>query len=95
MERYLVPNLFYLGKKMSVATSVLKRIKEEKLTTATRDNLDSREFALPGRRYPIHNISHARNALARVAQHGSPAEKAKVRRAVARRYPSIDSGSGD
>lgn len=59
------------------------------LSTEQRDDLADSAFALPGRRYPIHNISHARNALARVSQHGTPEEKAKVRAAVARRYPSI------
>lgn len=47
------------------------------------------EFALPGRRYPINDKNHARNAKARVAQHGTPAEKAKVNAAVSARYPSI------
>lgn len=47
-------------------------------------------FAIPERRaYPIHDISHARNALARVAQHGTASEKARVRAAVYARYPSI------
>lgn len=60
-----------------------------KLTTKGRNALASKSFALPGRRYPIENASHARNALARVSQHGSPEEKAKVRSAVERKYPSI------
>jgi hypothetical protein len=41
------------------------------------------------RKYPINDRSHARNALARVSQHGSPAQKARVRAAVRRRYPGI------
>jgi len=60
-----------------------------KLTTKARKALPKKDFALPGGRYPIENASHARNALARVSQHGSPAEKAKVRAAVERKYPSI------
>jgi len=60
-----------------------------KLTAKTRNAIPSGSFALPGRRYPIEDASHARNALARVSQHGSEAEKAKVRGAVHRRYPSI------
>jgi len=48
------------------------------------------QFAIPGdRAYPIHDEAHARNALARVAQHGTPEEKRRVRAAVARRYPNI------
>lgn len=59
------------------------------LTTKARNALPSKSFALPGRRYPIPNPSHARNALARVSQHGTPAEKATVRAAVHRKYPGI------
>ena len=47
------------------------------------------DFALPGQRYPVDTVSRARNALARVAQHGTPQEKAKVRRAVQNRYQSV------
>jgi len=76
---------------MTIASQILSRIvDEEKLTAASREEIDTRDFALPGRRYPIHNISHARNALARVSQHGSPAEKKRVRNAVRRRYPEIE-----
>lgn len=60
-----------------------------KLTTSARKSLPSSVFALPGRRYPIEDKSHARNALARVSQHGTPEEKAKVRGAVHRKFPSI------
>jgi len=51
--------------------------------------MPAKEFALPGGRYPINDPSHARNALARVSGNGSPAEKAKVRAAVHRKYPDI------
>ena len=60
-----------------------------KLTTKARKAIPAGDFALPGRRYPIEDKSHARNALARVSQHGSPAEKAKVRAKVRRKYPGI------
>ena len=50
----------------------------------------SSNFALPRqRRYRIDDAAHARNALARVAQHGTPAEKRTVRRKVTAKYPSI------
>jgi len=52
------------------------------LTTKGRKRIKSSNFALPGRRYPIHDRSHAVAALARVAQFGTSAEKAKVRKAV-------------
>lgn len=63
--------------------------KMAKLTTKQRKHLPKSDFALSGGRYPINDASHARNALARVSQHGSPAQKTKVRAAVHKRYPAI------
>ena len=60
-----------------------------KLTTKARKAIPTEDFALAGRRYPIEDKSHARNALARVAQHGTPAEKATVKRKVKAQFPSI------
>lgn len=61
-----------------------------KLTAKKRNKLKSSQFAEPGKRaYPINDAAHARNALARVAQFGSPAEKAKVRAAVHKKFPGI------
>jgi hypothetical protein len=60
-----------------------------KLTTRGRKRLKKSSFALPGRRYPIHDRAHARNALARVAQNGSASEQARVRAAVHRKYPTM------
>lgn len=55
-----------------------------------RDKLKNSSFALPEEeKYPIPDIEHARNALARVAQHGSASEKKKVRAAVEKKYPSL------
>ena len=65
-----------------------------KLTTKARKAIPSKEFAGPDRSYPIEDKSHARNALARVSQHGSPAVKAKVRAAVHRKYPDIGKSRG-
>lgn len=59
------------------------------LTAKQRRHIATRNFALPGRRYPIHTLGHARAALARVVQHGTRAEQAKVQRAVARKWPSV------
>lgn len=62
-----------------------------KLKAKERHALPTSTFAVPGRRaYPIHDKSHARNALARVSQHGTPSEKKRVRAAVRRKYPTID-----
>lgn len=61
-----------------------------RLKAGRRKRLSKKSFALPGKRkYPIHDKAHARNALSRVSQHGSPAEKKRVRAAVRRKYPSI------
>jgi hypothetical protein len=60
-----------------------------KLTTAKRKAIPSKDFAGPDRSYPINDASHARNALARVSQHGTPALKSRVKSAVKRKYPGI------
>ena len=61
-----------------------------KLTYKKRENLRKTSFALPGvRKYPIQDISHARNALARVSQYGTPSQKKTVRAAVYKKYPSL------
>ena len=56
-----------------------------KLTTARRNKLPTSDFALPGRRYPIEDKAHARDAKARASQAAhagrlSANEKAKVDR---------------
>lgn len=73
-----------------------------KLSTAARKKLRPGQFAIPAKagsakaraksgNYPIEDKAHARNALSRVAQHGTSAQKAKVRAAVKRKYPDIGS----
>ncbi len=60
------------------------------LTTKKRKKLKTTRFAEPDKRaYPIEDKAHARNALARVAQNGTPAQKKKVRAAVHKKFPSI------
>lgn len=60
------------------------------LRAGARKALPKGDFVFPKeRRYPIENASHARAALSRVSQFGSPAEKAKVRAAVHSKYPGI------
>ncbi len=39
-----------------------------KLTSEGREKLPDEEFALPGRRFPIEDAAHARNAKARASQ---------------------------
>lgn len=70
-----------------------------KLSASQRQSLPKSDFALPGKgkgpkgagsgSYPIPDANHARNALARVSQNGSPAEKATVRAKVHAKYPGI------
>lgn len=60
-----------------------------KLTAKARKAIAPKNFALPGRRYPIEDRSHAQNALARVSQHGTPAEQATVRANVHAKYPTM------
>lgn len=65
-----------------------------KLTTKQRRKLPKGDFAVPAKApasgsYPIPDPSHARNALARASQFGSPAVQAAVKRKVKAKYPSI------
>lgn len=75
------------------------------LSAKDRQGLPRSDFALPGKgegpkgagsgSYPINDANHARNALARVAQHGTSAEKAEVRRKVHSKYPDIGKSRAD
>lgn len=66
-----------------------------KLSYAARKSMPKKDFALPAKReggkggYPIEDKAHARNALARVSQHGTSAEKKEVRAKVHAKYPGI------
>ncbi len=65
-----------------------------KLSTAARAHIAPKNFAIPNNApgpgaYPIHDISHARNALARVHQFGTSSEIAQVTEAVRRKFPSL------
>lgn len=68
-----------------------------RLTYQERKHLPKSVFALPGKReggkggYPIPDKAHARNALARVAQHGTPEQKKTVRAKVHAKFPGIGS----
>lgn len=61
-----------------------------KLTARGRKRIKPSNFALPGRRYPIHDRTHARAALAMVTKHGTSSEKKRVRNAVARKFPTMN-----
>ncbi len=64
------------------------------LTTKKRNALPDSAFVYPPTanspgRYPIHDRKHGIAALARVAQFGTPAEKAAVKAAVCKKYPDM------
>jgi hypothetical protein len=64
------------------------------LSTKKRKQLPKSDFAIPSKApgpgsYPIPDLAHARNALARVAQHGTPAEQKQVKAAVYRKFPQL------
>lgn len=62
-----------------------------KLNSKARNALADSTFALPSeRKYPLNDENHAKNALARVAQTGTPAEKATVQAAVHKKFPEIN-----
>jgi hypothetical protein len=66
------------------------------LSTKKRKSLSKDQFAIPETKsYPIPDRAHAANALARVSQFGSPAERAKVRAAVKKKFPDMPSVSTD
>jgi len=62
---------------------------EAVLTTKTRKALPGTAFCGPERSYPAHDMAHARNALARVSQFGSPALQKRVRACVYRKFPGL------
>ena len=72
------------------AVKTFKDLVEKALSSKERGKLSKGEFVYPKeRKYPINDIAHGRNALARVSAHGTRAEKAKVRKAVYSKFPSL------
>lgn len=70
-----------------------------RLSYGARKAMPKKTFAIPAKKtgsnpagkggYPIPDASHARNALSRVSQFGSSAEKATVRAKVKAKFPAI------
>lgn len=60
-----------------------------KLTAAKRRKLPAKDFALGKGRYPINDEKHARAALARISEYGSPKEKKEVEAKVHRKFPGL------
>jgi len=70
-------------------------IAKGKLKAAQRKALPKSSFAIPEKApgsgsYPLPDEAHARSALSRVAQHGTPDEQKRVKAAVRRKFPNID-----
>jgi hypothetical protein len=73
------------------------------ISKAKRESLPKSDFGVPSKakgeakgkpgNYPIDTSKRARNALSRVSQHGTPAEKASVRSRVKKNYPDIEVSS--
>jgi hypothetical protein len=60
---------------------------DKELTSKARNNLPDSDFVFPeDRRYPIQDLAHARNALARSS---GKSEEAAVKRAVYKKYPGL------
>ena len=58
-----------------------------RLTTAERNALPDSAFAIPSKRkYPEEDAGHAKAALARAGEYGTPAVKAAVRRNAAAQF---------
>lgn len=80
---------------LAIAYSVKRKAKKKMaegghLDTNAREHIKGKNFAGPDRSYPIEDAAHARNALARVSQHGSPELQEEVRAKVHKKYPGID-----
>lgn len=60
------------------------------ISAKKRRSLPRSAFGIPSqRKFPLDTRKRARNALSRVSQHGTPAQKKAVRAKVRRKYPSI------
>ena len=75
------------------------------VTAKKRASIPTKKFAIPSKaktpeakkesgNYPIDTRKRAANALSRVSQHGTPAEKKQVRAAVAKQWPGIEQSKG-
>lgn len=73
-----------------------------RLTTSARKSLPKDDFAVPGKRsasggkggYPIEDRDHARSALQRSSEFGSPKVKEEVREKVEKKYPGMVQSGG-
>lgn len=71
----------------------------KKKTPAPNTKAPKGSYAVPGTAekgpaYPVDSLARAKNAIARVEQHGTPAEKKKVYAKVKAKYPALAKRSG-
>lgn len=79
-----------------------KRTNQRRNTKSGRERMARGSFALPRGRgsdpsrnqYRQDTLAHARNARARVKQHGTASDQRAVYRATARKWPSLKKASG-
>jgi hypothetical protein len=84
-----------MARKRVKASTLSPKVNARRNTKAGRASMSTSSFALPGKKkYRIDDLPHARNALARVAQHGTPTEKKQVRAKVTAKYPSLKKTRG-
>ncbi len=60
-----------------------------RLTKKTRAAIPTKEFAGPGRSYPVNDRAHARAALSMSSRYADSTLKARVRAAVKAKYPGM------
>jgi hypothetical protein len=64
------------------------------LKAKQRNKLQKGTFALPSKRkYPIHDLAHAKAALSYAARSDTEGEESTVRAAVYAKYPQLKKGS--
>jgi hypothetical protein len=64
------------------------------LKAAQRNKLKTGTFALPSKRkYPIHDLAHAKAALSMAARSDTEGEESTVRAAVLKKYPQLAKGT--
>lgn len=84
-----------MARKRSTASNLSAKVNARRNTKTGRKAMASTSFALPGqKKYRIDDIAHARNALARVAQHGTSTQQKQVRAKVTAKFPSLGKKGG-
>jgi len=80
----------YAAKAQGEGMKTAKEIAAAVLSTEARDDLSKKQFALPKqKKYPIPDKTHGENALSRVSQFGTPAQRETVRSKVYSKFPGL------